>query len=185
MNTDSRKTKMTNHPLVHSYLTNLARALGETEDRDEVLESVREHIAEALATHADPTDGKTVQKVLDELGPIERIIAMQAEPPAAAHALTRSWAPISVGIIAVASLALVLVMPFVAIPLALSCLTIGVVAATQKAPQRKRAPWVIIVIISALTLAIALFGVLFSLPGGTTTVVPQSPTPADTTSVGR
>lgn len=184
MKTDSRKATMTTHPLVHSYLTSLARALGETEDHDEVLESVREHIAEALSMQADPMDGKTVQKVLEELGPIERIIATQAEPPAAAQPPTRSWALISVGIFAVASLALVLVIPFVAIPLALGCLAIGVVAATQQAPRRKRAGWICIIVISALTLTIALFGALFFLTLGTTTVVPGSPAPAESTSVG-
>lgn len=183
MNSNSPKANLENHPLIRSYLTGLARALGETEEHDEVLESVREHIAEALSVQANPMDGKVVQQILDELGPVERIVAAQVEPHAMTQAPARSWATIGAGIVAIASLALVFLIPFVAIPLALGSLIIGVAVVIRQTSSRKLGAWIVI-FISSLTLVIALAGAFFLLPAGTDGGV-QSSVPAKSAALGR
>ena len=173
------------HPLIAAYLDNLARELDGAEDRDEVVQSVREHIAEALSRAPESTDSASasVRAVLDELGPIERITAMQDRSPSFMEP-GPPWILIGVGILAVASFALVFVVPFVAIPLAVATLAIGVMAVARhrhRHRDRKRAGWAIVVI-STLTLIAALIGALIFVrwgPSAPTDGPTRSPVPAE------
>ncbi|MBN9141446.1 MAG: hypothetical protein J0H23_11530 [Micrococcales bacterium] len=163
-------------PMIAAYLDSLARELTGTENRDEVLQSVREHIDEALASAPEPVDAATVRAILDELGPVERISAGQ-DRPAAVPAPRRQWVLLVTGALAVASLALVLVLPFVSVPLALATLAVGIVALVRRRESR-RGGWAV-VIVSSLTLVVALVAALVFVrwaPGTPTEEPSRTPT---------
>ncbi|MCC5946853.1 MAG: hypothetical protein JJT89_00220 [Nitriliruptoraceae bacterium] len=67
--------------LVEAYLHDLDRALPhlEVDERRDVVDSVREHIDAALAERADRPTAVDVERVLQELGPVEAI-AHDADP---------------------------------------------------------------------------------------------------------
>lgn len=76
------------HPLVAAYLDGLDAALAgaDPQERADVLASVREHLADALAGDEAPS-AERVRTVLDELGSVEQIAAAAspgASPVAAA-----------------------------------------------------------------------------------------------------
>jgi hypothetical protein len=66
---------MTHDPLVTAYLGDLERALADVDpaEREDVLASVREHLAESLGD--GDLDPYAVAAVLEHLGPVERIAA--------------------------------------------------------------------------------------------------------------
>lgn len=122
------RNAMTKHPLVEAYLADLDRALQGTDPREraETIAAVAEHIDDALTS--DP-DAASVRRVLSDLGPVEAIAAT-AEPaatPPAPGAHGARWLPAVSLVMAGAGLALLVINPFLAIPLALSALVIAVV----------------------------------------------------------
>ena len=80
MNADAVNKKLPESSLISAYLTSLERALAQSEDRDEIVASVREHIADALSAEEDVPDPRAVRLVLDELGPVERIANLSRSP---------------------------------------------------------------------------------------------------------
>lgn len=160
MNATRNGSNGARHPLVMAYLDSLERELAGSENRSEIVQSVREHIDEALATAPEPSDATTVQEVLNELGPVERISAVE-ERPAAAVAPRRQWGLLLAGVLAVISLGLVLILPFVSIPMAIATLAIGVVSLVHRTESRG-AGWTV-VIVSTLTLLVALAAWFFFL----------------------
>ena len=111
----------TTHPLVATYLDDLARMLGDLEpgERAEVLAGVREHIEEALGDrhHDAPQDDAAVAAVLTELGPPDAIAqaayADRAAPPgyqrgARVPLTSRPWVPVVVVLLQGLSLLLVI-----------------------------------------------------------------------------
>ncbi len=71
-------------PLVAAYLADLDRALigADPQERADTLAAVSEHIDESLAGVDEPT-GEQVRRVLDELGPVDRIAAAATPAPPA------------------------------------------------------------------------------------------------------
>lgn len=119
------RNAMTKHPLVEAYLADLDRALRGTDPREraETLAAIAEHIDDALA---GDTDSASVRRVLSDLGPVEAIAAT-TEPAAAPGGQGARWLPPVTLVMAGAGLALLVVNPFLAIPLALASLVIAVV----------------------------------------------------------
>jgi len=110
-------------PVVDSYLRDLDQALKGREEQPEVLESIREHIEEALARSSDSeSDADRVRQVLNELGPVERIVAALPTESGTAISPVQGTAPIQAGlkeavwpdalILIIALLALLSVFPF-------------------------------------------------------------------------
>ena len=112
--------------LVEAYLGDLDRALLGSDPREhaEIMEAVREHLAELLPSGAELVD---VQRVLAELGPVEAI-ASNASPgmvPAAAPQKRTDIVPIVALAAAVVAAATVVPMPFVGVPLSISALVLA------------------------------------------------------------
>ncbi|GAA3287804.1 MULTISPECIES: HAAS signaling domain-containing protein [Arthrobacter] len=175
MNADAVNKKLPESSLISAYLTSLERALAQSEDRDEIVASVREHIADALSAEEDVPDPRAVRLVLDELGPVERIANLSTEISPSAEALpaSRPWGTVIASIAAGLSLILVFIVPFVAVPLAVVTLISGILI-LNKGRRRSPAAWLPI-IVSTVTLLAALIGAAFFLPKGEAVPGPAHP----------
>lgn len=164
MNADAQK-QLTDSPLINAYLASLERALIASPDREEIVSSVREHITDALGV--GPWDADAVRTVLNELGPVERIASLSEASTGVAEPEipSKSWGAVAATAAAFLSLVLVLVVPFVAVPLAVGALVAGLVTLPRKPLRRRSTDWLAIGL-SAATLLIALLGALFFLPQG-------------------
>jgi hypothetical protein len=181
MRPDKLRDQALRHPLITAYLESLSRELEDSDERQEVLQSIREHIADALAASAMSDERAAVRAVLDDLGPVERIVAAGARPVVSVQG--RPWLMIAAATLAVLSLTTVALLPFVTIPVALGTLTLGVVAVARRRRHERAIAWAVVVI-SGVTLAIALVGALFAVrwapsgpaneQTGTPTEVPRS-----------
>jgi len=159
-------TSRHNNPIVDSYLRSLDRALAGRDDHAEILESVREHIDEALSAPAgNESDSERVQRVLGELGPVERIAAALPEDPTAAAPADTIWADVVIMLAAFASIALIIFVPFAAIPLAVTTLTWSIVGLVRvKQPSRRLGFLRVTVVASTLSLLLVAFAAAFLLP---------------------
>lgn len=179
MNAEAQNQPLSESRLVAAYVADLERVLAQSAEKDEIVASVREHITEAL--DAGPQDTEAVQRVLEELGPVERI-AREAGIGAAvrAEAAPRptSWGAGAAAVAAFLSLLLVFVMPFIAVPLAIGALIAGIVTFPRGPSQRSPADWLAIGV-STASLLIALLGALFLLPQGDPAVVPAGSVPGE------
>lgn len=159
------RTPMTHHPLVDAYLADLDRSLAGADPREraETLAAVREHIDEALQERPD-----AVREVLAELGPVDAIAASTTPAPAPR---TPSRLPAVTLLVAVVGLAVLVVNPFVAVPLALTALVLAVVQLRRHRP-RPALSWAALVVAAATLLAAALLA-LTLLPAGVGDPVPS------------
>lgn len=173
MKAESIKEQLPNSPLIAAYVTSLERALAHSEDRDEIVASVCEHIVEALCD-TDPADPETVRLVLEDLGPVERIAALSGAttPGSEPAAPPNSWAAKAAAMAAFLSLVLVFVIPFIAVPLAIGALLSGLLMLPGNSSRRGPTAWLAITV-STASLLIALLGAAFFLPQGEP--VPASP----------
>jgi len=155
--------------LVEAYLGDLDRALLGSDPREhaEIMEAVREHLAELLPSGAELVD---VQRVLAELGPVEAI-ASNASPgmvPAAAPQKRTDIVPIVALAAAVVAAATVVPMPFVGVPLSISALVLALVHLRTRRAGR-RLSWAALIIAGATLLcAIALALTLLPVGGSDT-----------------
>lgn len=173
--------------LVDAYLADLQRALRnvEADEREEVVASVREHIETALLEHrGEPTSGD-VEALLRQLGPVEQIAQDAGDGLSRSGGETgnvqsrEGWILVA---LAVASL-LFVVIPFVAVPLALGVVVTAAISMRGKhGPVRRR--YRIAAVLSGLALVITVLLALFLLaarsayssPAGPETGVPvESP----------
>ena len=175
-----------NIPIVDAYLRDLDRALAGRDDQAEVLESVREHIDEALDIPAGgESESERVRRVLDDLGPVERIAAALPVDPASAPS-DSIWADVVIMLAAFASIALIIFVPFVAIPLAVATLTWSIVGLIRvRAPHRRLGFLRVTVVASTLSLLLVAFAAAFLLPRGqtgeiTSITIVETPGPAPT-----
>ena len=123
-------------PLVVAYLADLERALAGTDphERADTLAAIREHIEDAL--DGTTQDTAATMAVLAGLGPVERIAATATPAHTPAVAPTPTVAPtsaptrerVSLALLgcAVASLALVFALPWVATPIAVVTLVVAI-----------------------------------------------------------
>lgn len=119
------------HPLVRAYLDDLRSALAGVDPREraETIDAVRDHIGDALADHDEPTD-EDVRAVLARLGPVERI-ATAATPAFPKDAAQPVWLPSALLLAAIASLSVVLLVPWLAAGVSLACLTASILVLRQ------------------------------------------------------
>lgn len=177
MKAEITKEQLPNSPLIAAYVTSLERALAHSEDRDEIVASVCEHIVEALR-NTDPADPERVRLVLEELGPIERIATFSgASTPGVNAVVPTPWAANTAAVAAFLSLGLVFVLPFIAVPLAIGALLSGLLMLPGNSSRRGPTAWLAITV-STTSLLIAILGALFLLPQGEP--VPASSFPAQT-----
>lgn len=178
MKAEITKEQLPNSPLIAAYVTSLERALAHSEDRDEIVASVCEHIVEALR-NTDPADPERVRLVLEELGPIERIATFSGASTPGVNPVvpSNSWAANTAAVAAFLSLGLVFVLPFIAVPLAIGALLSGLLMQPGNSSRRGPAAWLAITV-STTSLLIAILGALFLLPQGEP--VPASSFPAQT-----
>ena len=152
------RTAMNKHPLVEAYLADLDRALRGSDPREhaEILASVAEHIDEALPDAPSTGD---VSRVLAELGPVDAIAASTtpAEPHDTGH--PPRWLPALSLAMAGASLALLLLNPFVALPLALAALVMGLVQLRADTSSRPLT-WAAVAVSTATLLGAAILAFL-------------------------
>lgn len=152
------RTAMNKHPLVEAYLADLDRALrgSDPRERAETLASITEHLDEALG-NAPSTDA--VRRVLAELGPVDAIAASTtpAEPHHAAQ--PPRWLPALSLAMAGASLALLLLNPFIALPLALAALVMGIVQLRSDASSRPLT-WAAVAVSTATILGAVILAIL-------------------------
>ncbi|GHG49428.1 hypothetical protein GCM10011331_11980 [Flavimobilis marinus] len=152
------RTAMNKHPLVEAYLADLDRALrgSDPRERAETLASITEHLDEALG-NAPSTDA--VRQVLAELGPVDAIAASTtpAEPHHAAQ--PPRWLPALSLAMAGASLALLLLNPFIALPLALAALVMGIVQLRSDASSRPLT-WAAVAVSTATILGAVILAIL-------------------------
>ena len=170
MNADAIKKPLPNSPLVVAYLADLEHSLAHSADREEIVASVREHIIDALGSgqHAP----EAVRTILDELGPVERIVREASGSAAEREGHAASWGNVAATVAAFLSLVLVFILPFVAVPLAFGALIAGIVTFPRGSSRRSAVEWLPI-LISITSLLITLLGALFLLPQGDP--VPASP----------
>lgn len=179
MNADAANKQLPDSPLISAYITSLERALAQSEDRDEIVASVREHIVDALGAENGTPEPRAVRIVLDELGPVERIASFSTEMKSSTegpHGSEKPWGTIIASVAACLSLVLVFVIPFVAVPLAAAALASGILILVLGKSRSHRSPatWFPI-IISSVTLLVALVGAAFFLPSGEPVPGPSNP----------
>lgn len=120
-------------PLAEAYLSDLARALGATEERDEIVQSVREHICDALEDLDRAERLQALPLILEQLGPTERLAEASAIEPATPAATGTISAAIAA--IGVAFLSAVLT---VAAPLVGAVLAVGSIVFSVALGRRER-----------------------------------------------
>ena len=176
MSAKSKRSPIANQPIAVAYLVSLDRALVGSENREEIVASVREHIEDALGqVDGDSDEGAIVQKTLKNLGPVERIVSMQGvdspvDSPVDSSTESR-WQVSLFAILAAASLVLVFVVPIVAILLATVALTWGIFQLRRSDRHRSRSMMILVVVISGLTLVIAILGTIFLLPRSSSSTI--------------
>jgi hypothetical protein len=155
------------HRLLTAYLADLDRALlaVDPQERADTLASVREHVADALAGAVDPTD-EQVRRIVDELGPVERIAAactpaVPGPPPDGGQ-----WVGPALFISSVVSLALVVIVPWLAITIAAVCLVVTLIRLRR--PGGPRALLRAAAVLSAVTLLATLAAAAFFLSSEST-----------------
>ncbi len=132
-------TSGASHPLASAYLDELTSALAGTDPREraETLDAVREHIADFLAERDDPSD-EDVREVLSQLGSVDQVAASaQGAAPDPARQTRRPLYVPGLLTASVISLLLVVLMPWLGVPVALACL---VVSAIELRGSRKHDP---------------------------------------------
>ncbi len=174
-------------PLIANYLNQLAYALREADpaDRDEVLATVHEHIATAIAEKPEPIAHEDITAILAGLGPVEQV-AGDVEPsprpgPAGWPGHMAVWPPLprwpawygtALLIAGVLSLPLIIFQPPLALVMAVVTLTLGVAGSVvHEKPHKAAYRWA--AALGALTLLIvfvALLGLL-SVSGSSDTPV--------------
>lgn len=174
-------------PLVAAYLADLDRALlgADPQERADTLAAVSEHIDESLAGVDDRT-GEQVRRVLDELGPVDRIAAA-ATPVSPVSPVTPTgpqtdarWIGPAVLGAAVASLVLLVAAPllgaggFLVLTPALALATLVVSIARLRRPTHYRGLLQAAAALSAVILLATVVFSVFFLPVG-----PINPEPAD------
>lgn len=158
--------------LVDAYLTDLERALGglEGSERDDVVAAVSEHIEDYLAQTAG--SDADVAAVLEHLGPVERIAreAWDTAPPvlvvpgpSTGRDAWPSWAPSGFVVLATVALTLIVVNPFLALPIALATGAVSTVGA-RRHPRSAGVYWSAVAlsavaVLVAVAAALSLFGV--------------------------
>lgn len=152
------RTAMNKHPLVEAYLADLDRALHGSDPREhaETLASVAEHIDEALGSSPDTA---AVRQVLAELGPVEAIAATTTPAVATAPTPGPRWLPALTLVMSGIGLALLLVNPFVALPLALAALVMGIVQLRSDASSRPLT-WAAVAVSTATILGAVILALL-------------------------
>ena len=160
-------------PLVDAYLGDLERALGglEESERADVVAAVSEHIEAYLAQ----SDGSAadVAAVLEHLGPVERIAreawdatpAVLVVPSATATDRTTwpTWSASGFVVLAAVALSLIVVDPYLALPIALATGAVSTVGARRQ-PRPVGVYWAAVAlsglaVIIAIGAAMSLFGV--------------------------
>ncbi|PWJ54439.1 Uncharacterized membrane protein [Quadrisphaera granulorum] len=169
------------HPLVQAYLADLERALvgADPRERADVLDGVREHLQESLGDDG-AAEAVRVQRVLADLGPVERIAAQatSAVPPATASPEpARGDVTSLVALVAAIGAAAVFFIPFVSIPVAVAALVTSLVHLRSPEANRRRC-WTASAVSTAVLVLTAAAAVLL-LPVSTV-VVESGPVPAAT-----
>lgn len=177
MSAESKEPSITDNPLVAAYLRSLDRALIGTENQQEVIESVREHIAEALAADgADSANSALVHEVLNDLGPVERIASTQGAAGPIPPPMEPAWPVVIAVIIAGASLPLAFAAPLIAAGIAIVALVWSIVRLRGAGSRSHPALLLTVIILSSLTLVVTLIGAIFLLRGSNTVTI-HSPVP--------
>lgn len=157
--------------LALAYLADLERALADADPRQraETLAAVQERLEDAVAGDNGAED---VRRALDELGPVE---AIAAEADSGSPQRSSRWPAVAAALSAGVALVLLVVMPYVAIPLALATLVIGLVQLKHGTESRPLA--IATVALSATTLVLAVLLSLtllsFSSDSGPSTTGPE------------
>ncbi|MDO5503830.1 MAG: DUF1700 domain-containing protein [Actinomycetia bacterium] len=162
------------HPLVQAYLADLDRALTGSEEREraETLSAITEHLDQRLSHGADEAE---VRRVLGELGSVDTI-ADTATPQAAVAHEERSHPLAAIALAsAVAAAVLLIVMPFVALPLAVLALTVGLIHLITRRPGRGMAVAGVILATATLLASIVLAFTLFATDSGEPQSDPAQP----------
>lgn len=150
------------HPLVRAYLGDLDRALTGSDAREhaETMAEITEHLDQSVPPESDVAH---VRRVLAELGPVESIAAV-AQP---APQQTPGVDPLALATVIAAGAVVVLLflMPFVAVPLALIALILGVVQLRTRRTSRTLA--IVGVVLAAVPLAVVILVAVFLLQVGT------------------
>ncbi len=121
------------HPLVRAYLGDLDRALTGSDAREhaETMAEITEHLDQSVPPESDAVH---VRRVLAELGPVESIAAVAQPAPQQKPGVD----PLALATVTAAGAAVVLLflMPFVAVPLAVIALVLGVVQLRTRRTSR-------------------------------------------------
>jgi len=175
---------MEQHPMVEAYLAELDRALIGCDSREhaETVSAVREHLADAVPLDASR---EQVQRTLDELGPVEAIAAAAttgAVPCTAPENAAGVTSFFTIGILATAIVGAVLLVPvpFLAVPLTIVALVMGIVR-VRTARRDKYLAWAAVVIASVtLVAALVLAMTLLAARMESTATTPQQSVPLQT-----
>jgi len=158
----SQRTDFTGQPLLLGYLSELGNALDHLppEERAEIISGVRDHMREVLPDDFNEAD---VRNMLARMGPVEHVVenaSVNATSKGEGGSSGRDWVARSAAILAGLSLLLVLV-PYVAIPLAL--ISLGVAAVHMRNRQSNRRLTLVSIGLAGLTLTVSLLVGIFLL----------------------
>ncbi|AZI57517.1 hypothetical protein EH165_04415 [Nakamurella antarctica] len=157
--TRARELGARQQQLVDTYLGDLRRSMAskDPEEATEVMEAVREHIESALAEIESPTLAQ-VRGVLDDLGPVERIVDLSTDAP-----IELGWgrvlAPLSLVVLALLAV-LLAGFWFLAVPLGLAAAITGLIQGRRSGGQVRVLYQIAAAIGAAAVLAAAAIGVL-------------------------